>query len=123
MTGLKLTLKSSFSFEIAVKGYNPAPREMRGNLMDSNLEQDTIRELGMRKQVCEWEEYSELTGPNSYIYGLFVLGYSLFRDHTEIELQILTMQCVLKYGGSWILADLITLQIKKTHFNLYYGKL
>lgn len=93
MTGLKLTLKSSFSFEIAVKGYNPAPREMRGNLMDSNLEQDTIRELGMRKQVCEWEEYSELTGPNSYIYGLFVLGYSLFRD-TETELQILTMQCV-----------------------------
>lgn len=53
LTGLKLTLKSSFSFEIAVKGYNPAPREMRGNLMDSNLEQDTIRELGMRKQVCE----------------------------------------------------------------------
>lgn len=39
------------------------------------------------------EEYSELTGPNSYIYGLFVLGYSLFRD-TETELEILTMQCV-----------------------------
>lgn len=54
LTGLNFTvLKSSFSFEIAVKGYNPAPREMRGNLMDSNLEQDTIRELGMRKQVCE----------------------------------------------------------------------
>lgn len=61
--------------------------------MDSNLEQDTIRELGMRKQVCEWEKYSELTGPNSYTYGLFVLGYSLFRD-TETELQIPTMQCV-----------------------------
>lgn len=57
------------------------------------------------------EEYSELTGPNSYIYGLFVLGYSLFRD-TETELQILTnAMCVLKHGGSWVLADLNTLQI------------
>lgn len=101
-----------------MKGYNPAPREMRGNLMDSNLEQDTIRELGMRKQVCEWEEYSELTGPNSYIYGLFVLGYSLFRDHTEIDRVTNSnyAMCVLKYGGSWILADLITLQIKKNPF-------
>lgn len=122
MTGLKLTLKSSFSFEIAVKGYNPAPREMRGNLMDSNLEQDTIRELGMRKQVCEWEEYSELTGPNSYIYGLFVLGYSIQGYRNRVTNSNYAM-CVLKYGGSWILADLITLQIKKTHFNLYYGKL
>lgn len=41
----------SFDVLFLVKGYNPAPREMRGNLMDSNLEQDTIRELGMRKQV------------------------------------------------------------------------
>lgn len=44
-----------------VKGYNPAPREMRGNLMDSNLEQDTIRELGMRKQnlMMELKNYDQ----------------------------------------------------------------
>ena len=35
----------------SVKAYNPAPLEMRGNLMDANLEQDTIRELSLRKQV------------------------------------------------------------------------
>ncbi|XP_062616260.1 Bardet-Biedl syndrome 2 protein homolog [Saccostrea cucullata] len=44
-----------------VKGYNPAPREMRGNLMDSNLEQDTVRELGMRKQnlLMELKNYDQ----------------------------------------------------------------
>lgn len=93
--------------------------------MDSNLEQDTIRELGMRKQVCEWEEYSELTGPNSYTYDLFVLA-RLFTIQGSYRNRVTNSNyamCVLKYGGSWILADLITLQIKKTHFNLYYGKL
>ncbi|KAK3104019.1 hypothetical protein FSP39_023716 [Pinctada imbricata] len=49
------------SAEGEVKGYNPAPTEMRGNLMDSNLEQDTIRELGMRRQnlMMELKNYGE----------------------------------------------------------------
>jgi len=34
-----------------VRGYNPASEEMRGNLMDTNMEQETIRELSLRKQV------------------------------------------------------------------------
>lgn len=34
-----------------VRGYNPASEEMRGNLMDTNMEQETIRDLSQRKQV------------------------------------------------------------------------
>ena len=34
-----------------VRGYNPAPQGLAGNLMDTNIEQDTIRELSQRKQV------------------------------------------------------------------------
>lgn len=56
------------------------------------------------------EEYSELTGPNSYIYGLFVLGYSIQGYRNRVTNSNYAM-CVLKYGGSWILADLNTLQI------------
>ncbi len=34
-----------------VRGYQAAAAEMKGNLMDTNIEQDTIRELSQRKQV------------------------------------------------------------------------
>ncbi|KAJ8298785.1 hypothetical protein KUTeg_022845 [Tegillarca granosa] len=49
------------STEGEVKGYNPAPLELRGNLMDTNLEQDTIRELSLRKQnlMLELKNYEE----------------------------------------------------------------
>ena len=36
-----------------VRGYQPAVEEMKGNLMDTNIEQETIRELSQRKQVCK----------------------------------------------------------------------
>ncbi len=35
----------------SVRGYQAAAAEMKGNLMDTNIEQDTIRELSQRKQV------------------------------------------------------------------------
>lgn len=35
----------------SVRGYQGAAAEMKGNLMDNNMEQDTIRELSQRKQV------------------------------------------------------------------------
>lgn len=38
-----------------VRGYNTAAPEMRGNLMDTNMEQDTIRELSQRKQNLQME--------------------------------------------------------------------
>ncbi|XP_071104819.1 BBSome complex member BBS2-like [Haliotis cracherodii] len=44
-----------------VRGYNPAPEDMGGNLMDTNIEQDTIRELSQRKQnlLLELRNYDE----------------------------------------------------------------
>lgn len=37
--------------DFSVKGYSAAASEQRGNLMDTNVEQETIRELNQRKQV------------------------------------------------------------------------
>ncbi|XP_043563232.1 Bardet-Biedl syndrome 2 protein homolog isoform X1 [Chiloscyllium plagiosum] len=49
------------SVEGEVRGYLPADREMRGNLMDTNAEQDLIRELSQRKQnlLLELRNYEE----------------------------------------------------------------
>ncbi|XP_062922754.1 Bardet-Biedl syndrome 2 protein homolog [Mobula hypostoma] len=49
------------STEGEVRGYLPASREMKGNLMDSNAEQDLIRELSQRKQnlLLELRNYEE----------------------------------------------------------------
>ena len=38
-------------FFLTVRGFTPGGTEMRGNLMDANVEQDQIRELSQRKQV------------------------------------------------------------------------
>ncbi|CAN0162441.1 unnamed protein product [Lampetra planeri] len=44
-----------------VRGYLPSSREVRGSLMDSNTEQDLLRELSQRKQnlLLELKNYSE----------------------------------------------------------------
>ncbi|XP_074660116.1 BBSome complex member BBS2-like [Tubulanus polymorphus] len=44
-----------------VRGFQQAPAELRGNLMDTNIEQDTIRELSQRKQnlLLELHNYEE----------------------------------------------------------------
>ena len=34
-----------------VRGYNCASEDMKGNLMDTNMEQETVRDLSQRKQV------------------------------------------------------------------------
>ncbi|XP_064634179.1 Bardet-Biedl syndrome 2 protein homolog [Lineus longissimus] len=49
------------STEGEVRGWNQAPPEMRGNLMDTNVEQDTVRELSQRKQnlLLELKNYEE----------------------------------------------------------------
>ncbi|ESO97302.1 hypothetical protein LOTGIDRAFT_214128 [Lottia gigantea] len=49
------------SVEGEVRGYNPAAPDMSGNLMDANLEQDSIRELSQRKQnlMLELKNYEE----------------------------------------------------------------
>uniref|UniRef100_UPI00398EC15B BBSome complex member BBS2 isoform X2 n=1 Tax=Pristiophorus japonicus TaxID=55135 RepID=UPI00398EC15B len=49
------------SIEGDVRGYLPAGREMKGNLMDANAEQDLIRDLSQRKQnlLLELRNYEE----------------------------------------------------------------
>ncbi|XP_041745922.1 Bardet-Biedl syndrome 2 protein homolog isoform X2 [Coregonus clupeaformis] len=49
------------SVEGEVRGYLPASKEMKGNLMDSSLEQDLIRELSQRRQnlLLELRNYEE----------------------------------------------------------------
>lgn len=49
------------SVEGEVRGYLPASKEMKGNLMDSSIEQDLIRELSQRKQnlMLELRNYEE----------------------------------------------------------------
>ena len=39
-------------YVITVRGYQEAGAEHKGNLMDTNVDQDAIRELTQRKQVC-----------------------------------------------------------------------
>uniref|UniRef100_A0A8C7C994 Bardet-Biedl syndrome 2 protein homolog n=1 Tax=Oncorhynchus kisutch TaxID=8019 RepID=A0A8C7C994_ONCKI len=49
------------SVEGEVRGYLPASKEMKGNLMDSSVEQDLIRELSQRRQnlLLELRNYEE----------------------------------------------------------------
>ncbi|XP_019732446.1 BBSome complex member BBS2 [Hippocampus comes] len=49
------------SVEGEVRGYLPAEKELKGNLMDSNAEQDLIRELSHRRQnlLLELRNYEE----------------------------------------------------------------
>ncbi|XP_062403688.1 Bardet-Biedl syndrome 2 protein homolog isoform X2 [Sardina pilchardus] len=49
------------SVEGEVRGYLPASKEMKGNLMDSSVEQELIRELSQRKQnlLLELRNYEE----------------------------------------------------------------
>uniref|UniRef100_A0A8B9KQ28 Bardet-Biedl syndrome 2 protein homolog n=1 Tax=Astyanax mexicanus TaxID=7994 RepID=A0A8B9KQ28_ASTMX len=49
------------SVEGEVRGYLPASKEMKGNLMDASVEQDLIRELSQRKQnlLLELRNYEE----------------------------------------------------------------
>uniref|UniRef100_A0A146XU34 Bardet-Biedl syndrome 2 protein homolog n=1 Tax=Fundulus heteroclitus TaxID=8078 RepID=A0A146XU34_FUNHE len=49
------------SIEGEVRGYLPASKDLKGNLMDSNTEQDLIRELSQRRQnlLLELRNYEE----------------------------------------------------------------
>ncbi|KAF4101311.1 Bardet-Biedl syndrome 2 protein homolog [Onychostoma macrolepis] len=49
------------SVEGEVRGYLPASKEMKGNLMDASVEQDLVRELSQRKQnlMLELRNYEE----------------------------------------------------------------
>lgn len=44
-----------------MRGYLPAGKELKGNLMDASVEQDLVRELSQRKQnlLLELRNYEE----------------------------------------------------------------
>lgn len=44
-----------------MRGYLPASQELKGNLMDTNIEQDALRDLAQRKQnlLLELKNYEE----------------------------------------------------------------
>lgn len=65
---LFVCILSEFVFDIqcvvwllSVRGYLPASKEMKGNLMDSSVEQDLIRELSQLRQnlLLELRNYEE----------------------------------------------------------------
>lgn len=55
-----LTTPCLLSFFV-VRGYLPGSQEMKGNLMDTSMEQDLIRELSQKKQnlLLELRNYEE----------------------------------------------------------------
>ncbi|KAM9753890.1 BBSome complex member BBS2 isoform 1-T2 [Menidia menidia] len=64
------------SVEGEVRGYLPASKELKGNLMDSSAEQDLIRELSQRRQnlLLELRNYEEnAKGPSQPGSGMGVI--------------------------------------------------
>lgn len=51
----------TFFATLLVRGYLPASADMKGNLMDVNVEQDALRDLAQRKQnlLLELRNYEE----------------------------------------------------------------
>ncbi|XP_059507582.1 Bardet-Biedl syndrome 2 protein homolog isoform X2 [Stegostoma tigrinum] len=80
------------SVEGEVRGYLPPDREMRGNLMDTNAEQDLIRELSQRKQnlLLELRNYEE----NSKV------GLSAFGGEGDGQIGIIPANTQLQTGLS-----------------------
>lgn len=54
---------------LTVRGYLPASKDLKGNLMDSSAEQDLVRELSQRRQnlLLELRNYEENAKVNRFI--------------------------------------------------------
>lgn len=70
MPGHFRSVVSAFSF-CSVRGYLPGMAEMRGNLMDTSVEQDLIRELSQKKQnlLLELRNYEENVKVGPHVKG------------------------------------------------------
>ncbi|KAK7500508.1 hypothetical protein BaRGS_00008415 [Batillaria attramentaria] len=75
-----------------VRGYNPAPPGLAGNLMDTNLEQDTIRELSQRKQnlMLELKNYEENAKANTQLQTTLSVNPGDNSKPPHVELYIST---------------------------------
>ena len=60
---------------VPVRGYLPASKELKGNLMESSVEQDLVRELSQRRQnlLLELRNYEE----NAKVVVVCFLSFSL----------------------------------------------
>ncbi|KAL5007643.1 hypothetical protein ScPMuIL_016449 [Solemya velum] len=68
------------STEGEVRGYNPATKDMAGNLMDTNFEQDTVREVSQRIQNLKMElkNYDQNTKAGSVAAAAKISGGGSF---------------------------------------------
>lgn len=59
---------------LVVRGYLPASKDLKGNLMDSSAEQDLIRELSQRRQnlLLELRNYEENAKVHIFTLALFL---------------------------------------------------
>uniref|UniRef100_A0AAQ4RN17 Bardet-Biedl syndrome 2 n=1 Tax=Gasterosteus aculeatus aculeatus TaxID=481459 RepID=A0AAQ4RN17_GASAC len=67
-----------------VRGYLPASKELKGNLMDSSAEQDLIRELSQRRQnlLLELRNYEE----NAKVHiSIYVDGMGVIPANTQLK--------------------------------------
>uniref|UniRef100_A0A667XRQ3 BBSome complex member BBS2 n=1 Tax=Myripristis murdjan TaxID=586833 RepID=A0A667XRQ3_9TELE len=74
------------SIEGEVRGYLPASKELKGNLMDSSVEQDLVRELSQRRQnllleLRNYEENAKFSKLNENIYS----GMGVIPANTQLQ--------------------------------------
>lgn len=64
---------------LVVRGYLPASKDLKGNLMDSSAEQDLIRELSQRRQnlMLELRNYEENAKVRAFIHLFSFIFWSL----------------------------------------------
>lgn len=63
-----------------VRGYLPASKDLKGNLMDTSSEQDLIRELSQRRQnlLLELRNYEENAKVHAPIMSFIFYHFYLF---------------------------------------------
>ncbi|XP_077978024.1 BBSome complex member BBS2-like isoform X2 [Glandiceps talaboti] len=81
------------SIDGEVRGYLPATKDMKGNLMNTNVEQDTIRELSQRKQnlLLELKNYEEnaRAGQGSGLQGFDSQQMGIIPANTQLQTSLL----------------------------------
>lgn len=67
---------------LVVRGYLPASKDLKGNLMDTSAEQDLVRELSQRRQnlLLELRNYEE-NAKVVWLYGSFCFVIFVIHMH------------------------------------------
>lgn len=114
---------------LVVRGYLPASKDLKGNLMDSSAEQDLIRELSQRRQnlLLELRNYEENAKVNAFIHiivhvSLILLCFVLFNFLFSSTLYTNAVQMFIVFSHLLLLYIIYskTAVFKKSFF-LEYG--